>query len=310
MHPVQFEFAFEFTFHGRRYRSDPATVTAHPVADPEQTDPNVSVNSGRSTLTGRTDSISGEERRPDPIGELSTLNRGRTGSVLSTVGPSGSDFALRKGLGFWELTFDSRHADIKHERGIFYVAWLLTHRPPHPIHALDLISKIPEIYRHQLGLTHITDPGTGKQATLESGARFQERSLSLDDAESLRALFRKQKELEAILDDESESEPAKHEALLELEAIAEFLKQYGRRTQTNAQRAADSVRKSITRFHHHLAGAKDADGNPHPVLVPFADHIEKCILIPSRRYHGNRFARSGLAGCFAYEAPANVLRRS
>src|SRR5437867_5316581 len=69
-------------------------------------------------------------------------------------------YSLRKGLGVWHLTFDGQEAGLKHERGIFYVAWLLTHPPEHPIHALDLIAKIPELYRQQLGLTQIADSAT------------------------------------------------------------------------------------------------------------------------------------------------------
>jgi len=270
MSPVQFEFSLEFTLHGRRYRTDLAEVLARPIPEPEPPAPSA----------------------PE------TANRG--------LDPPRPKYAIRKGLGLWRLTFDGNDADLKHERGIFYVAWLLTHPPQHPIHALDLIAKIPDMYRHQLGLVQIADPATGKQLSLESHARIQERSLSLDDAETLRAILRKEKELEAILDDESQSEPVKQEALRELEAIAEFQRLHGRRIQSAAQRAADAVRKAITRFHCHIANAKDACGNPRPVLVPFAAHLEQYLLIPSRRYagHGNRFARRGLAGCFTYEPPS------
>jgi len=214
-------------------------------------------------------------------------------------------FALRKGLGFWTLIFDGYEIVLKHERGIFYIAWLLYHPDQTPIHALDLMAKIPEIYRHQLGLTEITDPETGKTTVLESHARLQERSLSLDDAQAMRALFRKEKELEAILDDPDESEPVKAEALRDLEAIAEFQRKYHRRSRTNAQRAAHSVRAAIARFHEHLAEA--ARANHDPALASFADHINKHILIPSRRFtgQGNRYARSGLAGCVTYEPPPN-----
>ena len=138
--------------------------------------------------------------------------------------------------------------------------------------------------------------------------RIQERSLALDDAQTLRAILRKEKELEAILDDESTSEPEKAEALRELEAIAEFQSQHGRRSQDSAQKAVRAVRRAINRFHAHLAQAKDPAGQPHPVLCPFAEHIEKHILIPSARYSdspGAR-ARTGLAGCFNYEPPQGV----
>ncbi len=165
------------------------------------------------------------------------------------------------------------------------------------------MAKIPEIYRRHLGLAELPHPDSAQHSTLPSHARLQERSLSVDDAQVMRSLLRKQRELEAILDEPNESEPVKAEALRDLEAIAQFERQHARRTVSNAQRAADAVHKSITRFHHHLARAKDAHGHPHPVLTAFATYIEKTILIPSRRYagHGNRFARTGLAGCLVCE---------
>src|ERR1039457_3647279 len=47
-------------------------------------------------------------------------------------------YALCRGLGFWELTFEGRHAVFKHEQGALYVVWLLLHPPPEPVHALAL----------------------------------------------------------------------------------------------------------------------------------------------------------------------------
>src|ERR1043166_497323 len=73
-------------------------------------------------------------------------------------------YAIRKGLGVWKLIFDGQETELGHERGIFYVAHLLTNPPQHPIHALALIAKIPELYRNQLGLQQIADPATAKAA--------------------------------------------------------------------------------------------------------------------------------------------------
>jgi hypothetical protein len=218
-------------------------------------------------------------------------------------------YALRKSLGVWHLIFDGKQAYLRHERGLFYVAWLLYNPPEQPIHAIDLMAKIPEFYRKQLGLTSIADPVTGKAAPLLSGARIQERSLALDDRQTMRALFHKEKELEAILDSDDESEPVKAEALRELEQIAEFQRQHGRGSRDSARRAAHAVRSAIVRFHEHLHGAVGQDGGPHPVLRCFAEHINKHILIPSARYagHGGPYARAGLAGCFTYERPGDVF---
>jgi len=220
------------------------------------------------------------------------------GDGCATRHSSGARYCLGKGLGVWQLTFDGAEALLKHERGIFYVAWLLAHPPEQPLHALDLAAKIAEIYRRQLGLVRIVDPGSGQAVPLLSHARLQERSLALDDAESMRALLRKERELEAILDDECETEPVKREALRELEAIAEFQQRHGRQSCDNARRAVRAVRMAVMRFHRRLQASLTRDGGAHPVLRPFADHLEKYLVIPSARCR---------AGCFVYEPPQGVL---
>jgi hypothetical protein len=50
-------------------------------------------------------------------------------------------YALRRGLGFWELTFAGRQAVFKHEQGALYVACLLLEPPPEPMHAVALALK-------------------------------------------------------------------------------------------------------------------------------------------------------------------------
>jgi len=218
-------------------------------------------------------------------------------------------YSLRKGLGFWQLTFEGRDAQFKHERGVLYVAWLLLHPPPQPIHCLDLAAKIPEVYRRQLGLGRLTHLATGAAVTLASDARLQQRNLSLDDSQALRALLRKEKELEAILDRDDEPEPVKEEALRELEAIAEFQRRQSGRSQDEAQRVVHAVRQAIGRFYHRLLAAVDRNGRPHPVLRPFAVHLERCLLTPSARYAAGagRRALGPAAGCLTYQPPPDVV---
>ena len=47
-------------------------------------------------------------------------------------------FALRRGLGFWELTFEGQRAVFKHDQGTLYVACLLLDPPQEPIHSVAL----------------------------------------------------------------------------------------------------------------------------------------------------------------------------
>jgi hypothetical protein len=57
----------------------------------------------------------------------------------------GRQYALRRGLGFWELTFEGKQAIFKHEQGALYVACLLLDPPSEPIHALALALKAKEM---------------------------------------------------------------------------------------------------------------------------------------------------------------------
>ncbi|HSU57004.1 MAG TPA: hypothetical protein VLT36_23375 [Candidatus Dormibacteraeota bacterium] len=234
----------------------------------------------------------------EDAGSQSETRNPQPGSAIRNPQSAIGAFSLKKGDGYWTLRFEGREIVIKHARGIFYIAWLLEH-PNERIHALDLMTKIPEIYRQHLALTEITNPETGKTVTLESHARLQERSLSLDDAQAMRAVFRRQRELEAILDDPDQDEPVKAEALKELEELADFQKKHAQRHRSQAQLAADSVHKAIARLHKHLSTSGQS------LLTEFAEQINKQIIMPSRRYsgHNNQYARSGLAGCFTYEHP-------
>jgi hypothetical protein len=117
-------------------------------------------------------------------------------------------YALRRGLGFWELTFEGQQAIFKHELGALYVACLLLDPPSEPIHAVALALKAREM---------------GGQAPGPSEV-IQQRSMGLDDAATVRTLWCRQRALEAVLEDDRESEPVKAEALRELEEITEFLR--------------------------------------------------------------------------------------
>ena len=217
-------------------------------------------------------------------------------------------FALRRDVGFWQLTFGGQHAIFKHEQGAIYVAHLLLNPPDQPIHALALALRSNAIRGQSNGATEIVDPATGKAVPLATDATLQQRSLCLDDAHAAWALRRKEQQLEAILHDETQFGPVKAEVERELEAIYQYQKHNPWRAGDAAQKAADTVGKAIKRFYHHLARAVDAVGNPHPVLHPFAEHLRHHLLIPSGRCcaRGGPRPGQGLAGCFTYDPPSGV----
>jgi hypothetical protein len=202
-------------------------------------------------------------------------------------------YALRRGLDFWELTFEGRQAIFKHEQGAIYVACLLLDPPPEPLHAVALALKAREMGGQAPGPAEV----------------IQQRSMGLDDAAAVQALWRRQRALEAVLEDDRESEPGKAEALRELEEITEFLRKSPWRSRGGAERCVRAVTRAIKRLHARLAAAVDAKGMPHPVLRGFALHLHEHLLVPSGR--GGGYARaqagSGSAGCLTYEPPRGVI---
>src|ERR1017187_4118750 len=102
-------------------------------------------------------------------------------------------YALCRGLGFWELTFESRKAIFKNEQGALYAACLLLDPPSEPIHAVALTLKARSMSSQGAGAVEL----------------IQQRSLGLDDAEAVRALWRRQRVLERVIEDDREIEPVR-----------------------------------------------------------------------------------------------------
>jgi hypothetical protein len=207
--------------------------------------------------------------------------------------PAQPRYALRRGLGFWELTFEGHPAIFKHELGALYVASLLLEPPEAPLHAVDLMVKARR---------------RGGEA-VDEAELIQQRNLGRDDAEAVRNLRQRARELEAVLDQKRASEAVKAEARRELQEITEFLRKNSWRSQDNAQKCVRAVARAIQRLHSHLAGAVDAHGKPHPVLQGFARHLDQYLLTPSGRggSRGGPRSLSAPGGCFAYEPPAGVV---
>jgi len=198
---------------------------------------------------------------------------------------SSQSFRLRQDLGFWVLSCGSQTSILKHEIGLSYIAYLMDH-PNEPIHGLALALKIRALRNGQ---------------PADSAELIQERALALDDAEAARRLFRKQLELERLLDDEYQIEPVKEEASRQLEAIYAYQKKNVSRTNNIAQRASHSVGTAIKRLHGHLSKANNADGSPNQILRTFAYRIRQHILIPSGRTGGHGGFRPNCGGFFVYE---------
>jgi hypothetical protein len=202
-------------------------------------------------------------------------------------------YALRRGEEYWALVFEGREAIFKHELGVLYVAYLLLNPPKEPLHGVALALKARE--------------AAGKPAGRDEF--LEERSMGLEDAAAVRAMWRRQRELERVLEDRLAIEPVKAEALRELEEVTEHLRTSPWRSRHGADRCVEAVATAIRRFHAHLAGAVDAEGKPNAVLQAFALHLAENLLTPSGRGYGRAgtWVASVPAGCFTYEPPGGVV---
>src|SRR5437773_2606819 len=82
-------------------------------------------------------------------------------------------YSLRKHIAFWALTFEGREAVFDHEQGAYYVAYLLLHQPPEPIHGMALALKTNAIYGVRFDPSAeslFRNPLTGKTEPLPLGA--------------------------------------------------------------------------------------------------------------------------------------------
>ena len=208
------------------------------------------------------------------------------------IAPNGGQYALRRDGDRWQLTFAGRPSAFKHELGALYVAYLLLEPPRQPIHGVALALKA----REKLG-----QPPSPVEA-------LQQRVMRLEDAESVRALWRRQRLLERVLEDRLEIEPVKAEALRELEEITERLRLSPWLSRQGAERCAQAVAVAIKRLHARLAAAVDAQDRAVVVLRAFALHLHECLLVPSGR--GGSYGRGkaeASPGCFIYMPPKHVV---
>jgi len=181
--------------------------------------------------------------------------------------PPATQFALKNTLGFWELTFDGQFTVLPQNQALFYVAWLLTHRPTEAIHGYDLATKVCDRFCEHPDF---------RQGMAWIG---QHR----DDGQIAKALLNRQKMLEAILDSEYELDPVKTEALQELVAVQKLQEACFAEIANMAESTANIVWNGLLHLHKTLTSALDGHGNPHSVLRPFAHHLLVGILLPSIR---------------------------
>ena len=123
------------------------------------------------------------------------------------------------------------------------MAYPLLHPPREPVHGVALALKASEKLGQPAGPAEV----------------LEQRVMGLEDAASVRALWRHQRELERILHDCLEIEPVKAEAQRELEDITEHLRQSPWLSHQGGERCARAVALAITRINALESGLARVD---------------------------------------------------
>jgi hypothetical protein len=199
-------------------------------------------------------------------------------SEAALLAPQRSDqrrYALQRGQGACELTYQGEHASFRHSAGTDFIDYYLKH-PRQSIHPLALLAKVQG-----------QDP-------------VQQRSAALDDANATREYLREMERLRGVIVSDKKCDAEKKVAREELAQLEQSESYIYHRTFDKASRAAKNVRQAIHRVIQSLGDARDAQGRPHRVLNAFADHLKQYLLGPSR---------PGCAptGHLVYEPPPSVI---
>ena len=204
------------------------------------------------------------------------------------VEAAGVGFHLANTDGFWELALKSEQAVLPQSQALFYLACLVLEDRDGSIRAADLAFRAFERF--------------GEHPDFDLSVPWQR---EVPDAQLLEAaLERRQQALRAILDNAHEPEPVQREAAGEIVGLAERMQELQDRTAVAAEAVGRAVLESFQRLHAALGTARDARGNPHPVLRWFGRHLLLYVIMPSVR----RAAQTG-ATCFVYEPPEGTSRK-
>src|ERR1017187_9906108 len=228
--------------------------------------------------------------------QLAAIERILAGpAVPEPVRPDQPRYALHREGSLWRLTFEEGRAILKHEQGICYVAEMLS-QPRERVKKLNLAAMYSSPRSQGGSGIEIYDPATGKYEPPTSMEPVQEAALAADDDEARRAYQARARELKETIDDPTKTKRAKVGAREELEAIAAHLSKDSRTLRDPTKAAADTGRISINRCLPNLVGRGDTVSSPLPVRRGFAKHLQRYLLVPSRRYAapGARKARGEL----------------
>ena len=217
-------------------------------------------------------------------------------------------YSLDRDGPLWHLAFQGRPAVLKHEKGLCYVAEMLSH-PCQPIKKLSLAVKYSGSRSAGSGGVEVFDPASGQLDLPSNSEAMHQLSLAADDLEARRACQARGRQLAEAIRDPKKTKAAWEEARAELAQITACLAKDSRRLRDATKAAGDAVRSAIHKLFRNLVAGSGSASSPGSVQREFARHLQRHLVTPSGRYAGPkaRKARGELTGCLLYEPPPGVV---
>ena len=217
-------------------------------------------------------------------------------------------YSLCRGRACWVLHFQDGSAQLKHEVGLAYVAYLLAHYDQ-AVPSAELFSKCSTGHRKNSRAAELPNPKTGLSEPITDGVASTQVPLNRDEAEARRRHEAAARAYKAAADNRSLPKDQREEARRRHAELRAFLKKHYGPAPNPGATVTKLVHRAIRRLCDHLRAPLPGEPEPSPVAVAFAEYVEARILVPSCRYTkarrgaNVRLARGELSGRLIFECP-------
>jgi hypothetical protein len=213
----------------------------------------------------------------------------------------------------WRLVFEGKEDIFSDMKGMQIIAHLLKNPPNAPIHVLELESAVRS--NRPLHQSHIhdneedesdedyTEPDRAQATRPCFSDRLQELNLNMDSKEIEKNLLRERSKYQELISNPKTSNGVKADAQTKIGQIDAFLHSGSPKHIDQSSKAYDRVRQQFNRIMKKLNSSQSQS------LKNFAEHLQKRLIEPSRRFSGTSHSRAkaGVAQTFTYEPPPGVI---
>jgi hypothetical protein len=219
-----------------------------------------------------------------------------SGQIEELEAASPVRYGLQREAACWVLDFQGQRALLKHEIGLAYVGYLLSH-PGEYVPSATLFSEFSARAQPEVPAVELSD------AEMGDGVFLAQPGPDRDEEEARSRYYAQLREYQETFKNSTLPGAEREEARRQYDELFEFLKRHYHSRPDRQSAVTKVVHKSIQRLCQRLRNMTES------AALGFAEYLERHILVPSRRYtqakagSNVRIARGELAGRLVFECP-------